>query len=195
MTKAPAFIQPQKAVSISDDKLIALRQCIAEARDIEVEIAHYEEIVATKQKALTELRSKTLPDMMIELKIDNIGLAAEGNYPAYDAELSPFYSANIAVGWTEEERKEGFDYLESIGEGDLIKTEVTVAFPREDRKKALALIKELAEKGLAPSIKQNIPFQTLTAWLKRQVEKKQFTPDLKKIGGTVGLVVRLKPKE
>jgi hypothetical protein len=34
----------------------------------------------------------------------------------------------------------------------------------------------------------------LKAWLKNQIEKQQFTPNLEKIGGVVGRVVKIKDR-
>jgi len=194
MTAAPEFIKPTDQAA-SEDKLEVIRAHARRARDIELELVSIEERQKALKNELNALYSKTLVDALDEVHLDKLGLAPEGNLPAYDFSLQKFYSANIAAGWDSEKRKAAFDYLEEIGEGDLIKTEIGVPFPREARKDAVAFQQELMARGLQPVTKEGVHQQTLTAWLKDQIEKQGFTPDLTKIGGTIGRVVRMKERK
>lgn len=194
MTNTPAFIKAEDQAA-SADQLEEIRNHARRARDIELELESLEERRKALSSELNALYSKTLVDALDNAGLDTIGVVAEGNLPPYDFELKPFYSAGIAAGWEPERRKDAFDYLESLGEGDLIKTELSLPFPREARAEAVALLQELEARGLRPIAKEAVHGGTLTAWLKNQVEKQRFMPDLAKIGGTVGRVVRMKARK
>jgi hypothetical protein len=136
---------------------------------------------------------KRLPDLMGELGINVVSLEADGNVPAVEAKAAPFYAANIAVGWPEEKRRAAFDWLDGNGHGDLIKTEVTVSFRREDRDEAVKFLKVAKDYG-RPEIKEAVHHGTLTAWLREQVEDQHYIPPLDVLGGTVARSVKLKVK-
>jgi hypothetical protein len=172
-----------------------LKELAADARDTKLEIEDLTNRVTALKKKEQTLLQEEIPALMDECHVDKVGLPASGNAPAYDLNLVPFYSANIAAGWDEARRKEGFEYLESLGEGDLIKTVISVPFARENRSDAVAVASELQQRGLVTVVAENVHTQTLTAWLKRQVEDKGFMPDLIKIGAQVGRTVKMKERK
>lgn len=184
---------------IAGDKLLELKGLVGQARDLEKERDMLNERLSEVNSALDGpdgLYFRTLPALMTEIGVPQITIEAEGNLPAYIATASPYYKASISAEWPEEKRKDAFDYLESIDAGDLIKTEVTVAFPRDKRDLAVKY-KEMVEKkyGSAATIKENVAWNTLTAWLKDQVEEEGTIPQLDKIGGVVARIVKLKEKK
>jgi hypothetical protein len=158
--------------------------------------AELEERLKTTNKELNELYFRTLPDVMDEAGVGSIALPADGNNPPVELKAQPYYAANIAAGWPPERRQAAFDWLDQHGHGDLIKTEVTVRFDRGDLAVAQQLIGDLKEDwNLDANVKQAVSHQTLTAWLREQVEEHQKLPPLDTIGATVGRVVKLKTKE
>jgi hypothetical protein len=66
----------------------------------------------------------------------------------------------------------------STATATLIKTEVTVRFARGPWIQARQLVETLEERELAAEIKQAVSHQTLTAWLREQVEEHQKLPPL-----------------
>jgi hypothetical protein len=194
--KAPAFLAEVSGTDIplSQDKLTELRNEVVRAKKLALQIADLEEQLADANKELNELQQKTLPDLFMEIGIDEIAVPAEGNMPAFKATCSPFYAAGIPVKWDAVKRQEAFAYLTELGAGDLIKTELNIKFGRDHRNEAVELAKELHDKGLTPDMKEAVHSATLTAWLREMVEINGFTPDLEKIGGTVGRVVKIKEK-
>lgn len=195
MTKqqtAPSFITP---VATPEDKLDQVRAKLAETRDTILELRNLEELSSRAHKKLNSLVSNELPALFDEAQISGLDLNADGNLPAYECKLKPFYSANIAADWEPDKRSEAFKYITSLGEEDLIKTDVVVSFPREQRAAANKLVAELNKRDIPAMVIERIHAQTLTAWLKRQVENKHFVPDLDIIGGTVGRVVKMKEKK
>lgn len=197
MAKIPDEILAAMAANPSipnPDRLEDLRKLVARARDLELTKKELEERLEEVKSALygrEGLYHKLMPEMMDDIGVAKIALAAEGNLPAVEAKTQPFYAASIPTGWPAEQRQDAFDYLDSTGHGDLIKTEVTLAFPREQRARALEFVK-LAKKFGSPDMKENVHHMTLTAWLREQVEIKRVIPDLEKIGGTIARIVKLK---
>jgi hypothetical protein len=184
---------------VDEDQLAQLRTMVAEARSLEAYKAELEEKLSEVNKALTGnnkdggLYFKRLPDLMTEIGISSVSLEAEGNMPAVEAKVGPYYQANIAAGWPEEKRRAGFDWLDGNGFGDLIKTEVTVAFRREDRDNALKFAALANDYGTA-AVKEAVHPSTLTSWLREQVEEHNTIPPLEVIGGIVTRSVKLKAK-
>lgn len=192
MTKAPSFVKAHKA-EVPEDSLLKLRELAKAARTLELEIANLEERLKEHNIKLYDLTTKTLPDLMAELRIPSITIDAEGNEPAYELKAVPFYRANIAAEWPPEKKAAAFAWLDENGHGDLIKTTVGVPFAREDRAKAKKLADKLS-KDYGVTLTENVHFMTLTAWLKEQVEDKQFIPPLDTIGGQVGRIVKIKER-
>lgn len=193
----PAALADEISMSppaVNTEKLEQLKDLVRTARDGEGRKAELEELLEECKNTLNELYYKKLPDLMGELNLPALTLGAEGNYPAVDAKAQPYYAANIAAGWPQDKRLAAFKYLDENGHGDLIKTEVTVVFPRDERGRALSFM-QMAKSYGTPVIKENVHNQTLTAWLREQVEDHHYVPDLETIGGTVGRVVKLKPRK
>lgn len=95
---------------------------------------------------ISELETKTLPDMFTELKIKNISLEAEGNDPPVEFVRKPFYSAGIKKDWTDEQKNEAYQYLIEQKAGHLIKTSVSADFGAGElgkSKKMIAALKKL----------------------------------------------------
>jgi len=176
------------------DKLALVREKAAQVRDLEHEIENLEQRLADKKSELFDLCHIQLPGLMDEIGINSIGIAANGNMPAINAVLRPFYRANIGKTWSEERKAAAFDWLTNNGFGDLIKTEVVMKFPREQFKKAKKILAELSKKKLNPELSQRVHNQTLTAWLREQIEQ-GHSPPLNLLGAEIGRVVILETKD
>ena len=199
-----AAIKASKS-EVPNDKLEAIQAEAKKARDLEFTIAELEARVKEHRSHLNTIYIETLPQMMMEVGIDHIGLAKEGNYAGYDYKLKKFYRANIAARWDDEKREQGFAYVKRMGAEDLIKTEVVVLFPKGGvalAKKLVAFAKKMKvnikigkkkiAKPVTVEISRGIHSGTLSAWLRELVEKHHKFPsvaDLEKIGGTIGVVV------
>lgn len=190
----PSFLQGKEPPPPDDDKLSVIRAKLAEARDLEMEVEKLTDRLTEAKRELNTLLTKTLPDMFQEARIRVLGLEAEGNIPEYVATLAPFYSAGIPASWDEAKRKKAFEWLDINGHGDLIKTQVEVAFPREKRDEANEAIAALNDLGFDPEVKESVHAATLTAWLREQVEDGSLPP-LDVIGGVVGKTIKLKRKK
>ncbi len=133
-----AAMQGTALAGPSEDKLTKLREAVAKARELEAVKRDMEERLKQTNIALQTEYFKTLPDLMDEIGVPSLTLAAEGNFPGVVADVGPYYRANIPADWPPEKRAEAFRWLDANGHGDLIKTEVILSFAREDRPLALA---------------------------------------------------------
>lgn len=178
-----------------EDRLEGIRSHLRIARDTAKEILDTEARLKTlKEEQVTRLQ-KDLPDLFDEANIDKLGLPAEGNLPAYDCKLDPYYHASISADWPEEKRTLAFDYLAGAGAEDLVKSLIIIALPRGERKTAKKVEAGLEKAGVPYVTKLDVPWNTLTAWVKEQVEKNKTLPKLDLIGATVGRVVKLKERK
>lgn len=193
---AEALLSHKKTVST--DKLTRIVERVRAARDLEALVNDLTERLREAQASLSRIYREELPGLFDEAGTSVVGLPAEGNAPAYEARLKPYYSANIAASWPQEKRKEAFAFLESRGSGDLIKTNLSLAFRREDRDEAKELAKLLQQEVNAEvQVNEAVHTSTLKAWLKEQVENGEiFSPEeLAAIGGDIGRVVTLKEQK
>lgn len=182
----------RSSVPKGEDKLDKLRNLAREMRDTELELASLAERIKETQKKIKELQFTTMPEMFIEAGVNSIGLDAEGNLPAAEYVLLPFYKAAIAASWSDEDREAAFDHLVSLGLGDLIKTEVKVSLDKEDHAKAKQLEDALVKMRMPHTTKLDVHHATLTAVLREQVERGELVLDLDKIGGIIGSYVKRK---
>ena len=199
MSKAPSAALARKIKTdkpvVPEDKLEAVRDQLRKSRDTELEIADLTEKLEALNKVQNLRIHEELPALFQEIGIDKLGIGAEGNLPAYDASLSPYYKASISAEWPQERQDAAFDWLEKEGHGDLIKNMFVVQLGRGDEKKAKKLRGLLEKAGYEFENKRAVPWNTLTAFVKEQVEVKQKTPNLELIGATVGKIVKLKPRK
>ena len=74
----------------------------------------------------------------------------------------------------EEKKDEAYTWLRSIGEGDIIKNDVTVSFAAGQDNMAGSVMEDLrGQYGLEPAQKTHVHPQTLKAWVKGRIEAGQ----------------------
>lgn len=182
-------IKNNDAARQDEDHLVELRNMARAMRDLSLQIKDLQEQIDQKQKLLTQLSMKDLPDLFDQHRVRSIGLDAEGNLPAYDVVASPYYKAVLP-----KEEDAGLRWLEEEGHGDMIRRSYTVNLNKDSQKEAAALRKFLEKHDMAFDEKETVPWTTLTAFVKEQIEKRHKTPPLEILGATVGRIVKLKPK-
>ena len=189
--KAPSYIEP---LSPDSDSLAAIRNKVAEARDILEQLAQKEEELKALRSRYTELTRVTLPEMFSASGTTIVGLEAKGNHLAVEAKRKPYYRANIAADWPAERRAAAFDYLVKQKAGDLIRNIFTIPFGKNTIKQQKAVAAFLRKSKLDFDAKRSVPHGTLTAWLRAEVEAGRL-PKLDLIGGDIGEIVELKTPE
>ena len=174
--------------------LSKIKASLETARDLELEVMSSEQRLSESKAQLSVLQHKVLPDQFNEAGISSLTLEASGNRPAMRCDLRPYFKAVIPARWSEEKRAEAMAELDKFGGGDIAKRVVSVAFPRGSGDDAESLAEELEKMGFSCNVTFEIPWQTLTSWLRETVSNGDM-PDLEKIGGQVGQVVNLKKVE
>jgi len=179
------LIQEDAAKPASEDKLIQLRNLGSVVIQQRVHIEYLEEKLKEEKKKLNKLIHEDMPSLFMSTGVDRVGMGK------YDLVMQNYYHANIAADWPEDRREAAFQWLEDNKHGDIIRLVVSVSFGRDEYQKAQECVDTLRADGFRPTIQKNVPWTTLTAWLKEQVEKYNRLPPIDLLGATVGKVVKL----
>ena len=185
----------KRELALAPDKLEYLRNKVIEKRDLDQEITELEELLSKKKIARRNMEREVLPTLFLEAGVPLLGLDAKGNQPACTYELKEYYYANISAEWEESRREDGFECLEKMKLGDLIKNNIEVNFGRgEDKisKKVQAALKKLK---VPFTIKRKVQWNTLTSAVKEHYENDKPLTDtqIRLLGADVGYIVKLKP--
>ena len=133
-----------------------IRQSIQIQKDIEDAEQHLKDLKFKKRK----VNEEDIPNLMQEMGMDSV--TVDGNKVA----LRQFVHARIP----EEKKEEAYNWLRSIGEGDIIKNDVVVSFGSGQDNMAGAVVDDLRNQGLEPAQKTHVHPQTLKAWVKGRIE-------------------------
>jgi len=185
----------------SDADLKTLSEKAAEFVALEQKKKVLESELENLNKDIHEMKHKTLPDIMLSLDVDKHGLASAG----VDIVLEDYAKANISAEWEPERQDAAFAHLEELGVSDIIRTQVTFSFSKDQYAHAMtvvAMLNLMAEKidefgGTEipiPSVKKSVPWNTLTATIK-ELHKKGVAVDLEKLGGMIGNIVKIKVRK
>lgn len=172
---------------VPKDRLEAIRRKVAEMRDLEADTAALSERIAKNGKRLKELRDKEIVDLLDAAKLKGFTVAAEGNSPAYEVEIAPYYHANIP----EETAEKAYEWLRKKNHGDIIKAQYTIAFGRGQQKQQKTFETLLRKNKIDFDYKYGVPWNTLTAFVKEQIEERKAALPLKLLGATVGRVAKV----
>jgi hypothetical protein len=172
---------------VPQDRLEKIRIKVVEMRDLELQTASLNERITKNNQRLKELRDKEIVDLLDQAKLKGFTVAQEGNIPPYEVEVAPYYHANIP----EETATAAYEWLKKKGHGDIIKATYTVSFGLGEDKKKKAFEALLKKNKVEYTFKFGVPWNTLTAFVKEQVEEKKAALPLKLLGATVGRVAKV----
>lgn len=179
------------------DKLEQLRRAVRRMRDTERRIEDQTEVLkATKQLKL-DMEQQELPTLFMEAGVDHVGLPAEGNLPAYDARLRPYYHASISADWDPEKQQRAFAVLTRLELEDLIKNIIEVTTGRGQNALAKKVIAALRKLKVEFTVRRGVPWNSLTAAVKERYKRGEpmSDADLEALGATVGTVVKLEQRK
>jgi hypothetical protein len=180
----------------SSDKLEQIRDKVRHLRDLEARITDVEELGKRLCAEKVELEMFVLPDLFAQIGITNIGVEAEGNMPAYEAEVTDYYKAVIAADWPEEQRQRAIEWLQDNNYADLVKTSFVIELGRGTAKIAEKVEKALMKMKVAFQVHKTVNWKTLTAMVKERFQQGKPLGDreLNILGATVGRIVKPKRK-
>ena len=178
------------------DKLIEIRKLATLAMDTEKRIEEKEQEIKDLRAGLNAIYYDKMPSLMVEAGVDTIGVAASGNSPGFDYDLSSVHSASISTEWPEERQEAAFAGLRRLKAEALIRAKVSAALPKGKLGVAMKIQAYPKKPGVKCDTKISVHHGTLSAWLRELYEDRRqslSSKDLEAIGGFVGRVV--KPKE
>jgi hypothetical protein len=176
----------------SPDQLENIRRLAAEMRDLQTHNASMQEQIKQNNERIEKIKWQDLLDAMDRARMRSFVLEAEGNFPAYEIKTGAYYHANISSDWPEEQRAKSFAWLGKHEPG-MLRNTISVEFGKNTAKQ---------QKMLAAFCKKNkmnfqqifgVPWNTLTAYVKEQIEEHKATPPLELLGAKVGRVANMKP--
>ena len=163
-----------------------LRDAVAEAISLEDTIEVMEENLKVAKKALYVLKTTRIPDIMTEIQPGLEELKIDG----FKVSIKDFVSGSIPKD--EMKRTAAFGWLKNHGADSLIKTEVSVAFGRFEHNRALALLADLNEQGMAAVLENTVHPQTLQAFARERIRNGEII-DPEVLGLYTGRVAQIKP--
>ena len=173
------------------DKLLHVRKLVAQVRELNAKREAMKDAVSEIGERVFKMQHEELPTLFMEIGVNKLSIEADGDLPAVDTKLAPFYKANIP----REKAAEAFAWLEKNRHGDLIKNVFSVQLGMGDNVAAKKLEAFLRKEGIAYERSRAVPWNTLTAFVKEQVEDRKVKPSdlpLDLLGAYVGSVVTIR---
>ena len=143
------------------DSLARLTDMARELLQMEEVVEQMESDLKAAKSSLQSMRTGRIPDLMNEIGIGSITVNNR------TVELFDFVSGSLPKD--PERRLKAINWLESVGAGGLLKTEVSVEFSRNQHNTALALADDLRNQGFAPIALSNIAPQTLLKFARDRI--------------------------
>jgi hypothetical protein len=152
--------------------LTALRKKAIELRDSYLAKAELEEKVKQIQSRITNIERKELTDMFAEAKVSSVTVEADGNHPGFVAERGTVYTAKIP----DDKRMEAFQWFETQGHGDLVKSTINIVFGMQEHERRLEVMKILSDNGVEFWADESVHHMTLKAFVKREMQAGRIVP-------------------
>lgn len=148
-------------VMLTNEGLAKVSALAQQATDLDAEITQAENKLKQLKEELRDIVENLLPTAMAE-----IGMVRFELQDGSEISIKPYYSAKI----DDQNRNKAFDWLVEHGHEAIIKQEFTVKVDKGDMETAAELRSYFAEHKVDYSGKTGVHPQTLTAFVKEQVE-------------------------
>ena len=184
--------------NIPDDVIADLGLVIPPEKAVEkiyehaTELAELDNLIDTTEKELRRLKddyhvltTKTLPALFDQVRTDNFGV------PGWqaDVKMKTIVKANISKEWEVERQERGYEELERVGGGSLVKVSVSVQFPKGDLERANEFFDYVERwnrlEGAPIVMEKTVAWNTLTKFVKEQLIEKLKPFDAEKLGATL----------
>jgi hypothetical protein len=164
-----------------DDKLLQVSQMVREMLDYEAREKELTEEAKQAAKRKRYYSEKAIPEALSALGLSGVTL---------DDGRKVTVTPEIYVDIREENRDAAYQWMESEGFGDLIKTAVSCTFGRGEREHAQEVADLLSAAGYQAESKDTVHYQTLRAWAKDLLTQGVILPDF--FGAFLGSKTRVK---
>lgn len=168
----------------NSDVMQRMMRIAQEIIDTQDAIDATEEHVSEMKRRLNHLKSVEMPDLMAEC-----GMASFRTESGKVIEIDDFVSGTLPKDSSR--RKEALNWLAENGAADIIKTEVSVAFGKNEHNMAKDLSAKLAQEGYFVDEKEGIHPQTLLAFIREKMRSGEEVP-LETLGLYAGRVAKVK---
>ena len=160
--------EPEEVVDLT-----TIRRKAVELRDTYLEKTELEEKVKKLDSKITDIERKDLPDMFAKAKISSVTVEADGNHPAFIAERDTVYTAKIP----DDKRQQAFQWFESQGHGDLIKSVIAIIFGMQEHERRLEVMEILNKHNIKYHFEsETIHHMTLKGFVKKQLKAGNIIP-------------------
>jgi hypothetical protein len=156
----PDFFEDTKPLDVSEENLSALSRLATTLETLEAELAEN-----TRKAEQIKAQIERLETDLIPAAMDKIGMADFRLTNGAKVVVQPITRASIPAA----RKQEAFAWLRAHNAGTLIKQEITLSFGKGQDKKAHQTLQILKDLGLDPENKENVAWNTLTAWVKEQL--------------------------
>lgn len=128
--------------------------------DAEAVVQATEDLLKANKERYRYLQEEAIPTAMQELGLSSVTLETGEKLTI---------KQDVYASISNEDKQEVYDWLKEHGFGGLIKTEVSVAFGRDDQEKAVEFYQKLSKDGLQPDLQQGVHASTMKAFLREQI--------------------------
>ena len=146
---------------LDDSKLDNVSRLANKAARLQGDLERNEEEKRHLKKALYKVTDEDLPEALEKLNLQKITLK-DGS----EISVKSVYGASIP----KDKQDEAYEWIREIGDGDIIKNNITVTFGKGEDQDAQAFILVCGDQGFNPQQKEKIEPMTLKAWLREKVE-------------------------
>ncbi len=155
--------------TLGDNLLSVLSHAAQEQLDAEAEVERCEEALKTAKEKLKQISWYKLPKLMDEARQEKCVAAGGIEIAVKEDVRASIPAANEAKALT---------YLESVNQAGMIKRQFIIEFGREEESWAKKFERDLKQrkKPVNCKIKRSVPHQTLSAWVRKELEEGTALP-------------------
>lgn len=151
-----------EAPAVNNDALAALLTNAQELIDVEEQISGLENLLKALNSRSNELKTKTIPDKMAEIGLNEFSTPA-----GHKLKVEDFISGSLPKDV--EKRSAAIKKIEEWGGDGIISNDINISFMKSEHNEALSLAAELREKGFDCEVKSSVHPQTYLAFLRERL--------------------------
>lgn len=154
-------MQEDTKIGISDDQLQQISTLATRQVELADRVEQLEEQLENAKRQLREVQEQALPTALLECGVSEFKLVNGRKIT-----IKKFYSGSIG----DANRDDAFAWLKEHGHDDIVKNDFTITFGKGEDSKAETFMQELTGLGVPFKNKKHVHPQTLSAFIREQVE-------------------------
>lgn len=165
---APNFIDPADGVTMTDESIGVISNLASQQLDLEDRIENVESLLKNYKSRHRQIQEVDLPSAMAELGAKSFTLDSGATIKVEDKLDAKITKAN---------ESEAYEWLDENGLGGIIKSEVSMTFPKGAAEQCEQAKAVLMEAGIGFAAKRSVHHSTLKSTCKEQIEKGVAIPE------------------